>query len=118
LHGYNRLGRIGGGPLPLYEYRCLKCGTHIERIQKFSDSPLVKCGQCGGKLERLISASAIQFKGSGWYVTDYARKSAPAEATSSGKNDAAPKDKTDKAKTPAPVSTATKPAESKSSSDK
>ncbi len=65
--------------MPLYEYRCNKCGEHVERIQKFSDPPLAKCEKCGGKLERLISSPAIQFKGSGWYVTDYAHKnSAPA----------------------------------------
>jgi putative FmdB family regulatory protein len=61
--------------LPLYEYRCRKCGTTIEKIQKFSDPPLKTCEKCGGELEQLVSSSAIQFKGSGWYVTDYARKS-------------------------------------------
>lgn len=65
--------------MPLYEYRCRKCGALIEKIQTFSDPPLSTCQKCGGKLERLISSSALQFKGSGWYVTDYARKSAPSE---------------------------------------
>lgn len=65
--------------MPLYEYRCTKCGACLEKIQKFSDLPLTRCEKCGGKLERLISSSAIHFKGSGWYVTDYARKPAPAE---------------------------------------
>jgi putative FmdB family regulatory protein len=60
--------------LPLYEYRCEKCGARIEKIQKFSDPPLATCEKCGGELTRLLSAPAIQFKGSGWYVTDYARK--------------------------------------------
>ncbi len=64
--------------LPLYEYRCLKCGALTERIQKFADPPLTKCEKCGGKLERLLSAPAIQFKGTGWYITDYARKSGAA----------------------------------------
>ncbi len=59
--------------MPLYEYRCQDCGETIETIQKFSDSPLSKCEDCGGVLERLLSASAIQFKGSGWYVTDYGK---------------------------------------------
>jgi putative FmdB family regulatory protein len=59
--------------MPLYEYQCQDCGNTIEVIQKFSDDPLHKCGSCGGALERLLSAPAIQFKGSGWYVTDYAR---------------------------------------------
>ena len=64
-------------PLPLYEYKCRKCGRHVERIQKFSDPPLTTCEECAGELERLISSPAIQFKGSGWYVTDYARDSSP-----------------------------------------
>ena len=66
--------------MPLYEYQCSRCGTRIEKIQKFSDRPLTKCEHCGGKLERLLSSPAIQFKGSGWYVTDYARKSASSES--------------------------------------
>jgi len=69
--------------LPLYEYACVQCGQHIEKIQKFSDPPLTKCGKCGGRLKKLLSSSAIQFKGSGWYVTDYARKSSAIPASSS-----------------------------------
>ncbi len=61
--------------MPLYEYRCRKCGALFEKIQKFSDPVLTKCEECGGQIDRLISPPAIQFKGSGWYVTDYARKS-------------------------------------------
>lgn len=60
--------------MPIYEYECRKCKAHTEVLQKFSDKPLVKCRKCGGRLEKLLSASAIQFKGSGWYVTDYAGK--------------------------------------------
>ena len=59
--------------MPLYEYECPKDGT-FEKIQKFSDPPLSKCPTCGGPVERLLSAPAIQFKGTGWYITDYARK--------------------------------------------
>ena len=59
--------------MPLYEYRCQDCGQISEAIQKFSDSPLETCQSCGGTLERLLSAPAIQFKGSGFYITDYAR---------------------------------------------
>ena len=59
--------------MPLYEYECPKDGT-FEKIQKFSDKPLTKCPTCGGPVERLLSAPAIQFKGTGWYITDYARK--------------------------------------------
>ncbi len=73
--------------MPLYEYRCGKCGQHVEKIQKFSDPPLAKCEKCGGALERLISSPAIQFKGSGWYVTDYAHKnSAPAASNTQSPN--------------------------------
>jgi putative FmdB family regulatory protein len=61
--------------MPLYEYQCEKCGHRFEKIQKFSDKPVKKCPECGGKVEQVISAPAVQFKGSGWYVTDYAKKS-------------------------------------------
>ena len=60
--------------MPLYEYECPKDGM-FERIQKFSDPPLAACPVCGGPIEKLASAPAIQFKGTGWYITDYARKS-------------------------------------------
>ena len=60
--------------MPIYEYECGKCGDRIEVLQKMSDQPLSRHKICGGKLSRLISAPGIQFKGSGWYVTDYARK--------------------------------------------
>jgi putative FmdB family regulatory protein len=60
--------------MPIYEYQCKKCSAHTEVMQKVSDKPLTKCRKCGGRLEKLLSAPAIQFKGSGWYVTDYAGK--------------------------------------------
>jgi putative FmdB family regulatory protein len=60
--------------MPIYEFECRKCKAHIEVFQKMNDKPPVKCRKCGGRLERLHSAPAIQFKGSGWYVTDYASK--------------------------------------------
>jgi putative FmdB family regulatory protein len=59
--------------MPLYEYKCEHCGDTFEIIQKFSDQPLTIHEGCGGAVERLISTSALQFKGSGWYVTDYAK---------------------------------------------
>lgn len=64
--------------MPLYEYECLKCGERFELIQKFSDAPLTVCSQkgdsqCDGAVRKLLSAPAIQFKGSGWYVTDYGK---------------------------------------------
>jgi putative FmdB family regulatory protein len=61
--------------VPLYEYQCTKCRHTFEKIQKFSDPPVTKCPQCGAEVEQLLSAPAIQFKGAGWYVTDYAKKS-------------------------------------------
>jgi len=68
--------------VPLYEYECSKCGR-FEKIQKFSDKPLKVCPTCGGrKVERLLSAPAIQFKGSGWYITDYARAGSKPEGKS------------------------------------
>ena len=60
--------------MPLYEYECRKCKARTEVMQKFSDKPLTRCPGCKGRLEKLLSAPAIQFKGSGWYVTDYAGK--------------------------------------------
>ncbi|MCM3871078.1 MAG: zinc ribbon domain-containing protein [Pyrinomonadaceae bacterium] len=58
--------------MPIYEFECQKCKAHTEVFQKMSDKSPTKCDKCGGRLEKLVSASAIQFKGSGWYVTDYA----------------------------------------------
>lgn len=60
--------------MPLYEYECTKCGHRFEVIQKFSDLPKTECPQCQGPVEKLLSAPAIRFKGTGWYVTDYGTK--------------------------------------------
>jgi len=76
--------------MPLYEYQCQKCSHRFERIQRFSDAMVKKCPDCGGKVEQLISAPAVQFKGSGWYVTDYAGKSSGrsvSHSDSDGKGD-------------------------------
>lgn len=62
--------------MPLYEYLCGSCGHRFERIQKFSDAPVTDCPSCGGAVAKLPSSPAIQFKGSGWYITDYARSGA------------------------------------------
>ncbi len=60
--------------MPIYEYECRRCGHLFELIQKLSDKPRQRCPECSGKVDRLISSPAIRFKGSGWYVTDYADK--------------------------------------------
>ena len=59
--------------MPLYEYHCRRCGKNFEVMQKFSDEPLAVHDECGGELEKLLSPPALQFKGTGWYITDYAR---------------------------------------------
>ncbi|MCH6554197.1 MAG: zinc ribbon domain-containing protein [Acidobacteria bacterium] len=78
--------------MPLYEYKCTSCGKRFELIQKFSDPPQTACPSCGQTAERQLSAPAIQFKGSGWYITDYARKSEPSKGKDESKSDSAAKD--------------------------
>ena len=76
--------------MPLYEYKCVKCGHRFEKIESVSASETKKCPKCGARAERMASAPAIQFKGSGWYVTDYAGKtSATAPSESGGDSTAA-----------------------------
>ncbi len=65
--------------MPIYEYECRRCGHRFELIQKFSDAPRKRCPVCKGAVDRLISPPAIRFKGTGWYVTDYADKKQPPE---------------------------------------
>lgn len=72
--------------MPLYEYECQTCGHRFEMLQKMADSPLTVCVKCEGKVERLLSSPAIQFKGTGWYVTDYARKGQASPAPDSEKS--------------------------------
>ncbi|MGA7755025.1 MAG: zinc ribbon domain-containing protein [Candidatus Sulfotelmatobacter sp.] len=79
--------------MPLYEYECKKCGHRFEKIQKFSDKMVKKCPECGGQVEQMISAPAVQFKGTGWYVTDYAKKGSSAGSSSS--SDSGSKDKSE-----------------------
>jgi putative FmdB family regulatory protein len=97
--------------MPLYEYECKKCGHRFEKIQKFSDKMVNKCPECGGQVEQMISAPAVQFKGSGWYVTDYAKK--PSSAGSSS-GDSSKDKKDDKPKSDG----ASKESSSKESSSK
>ncbi len=120
--------------MPLFEYECRKCGQRTERIEKFDGPKLQKCPKCGGKVDRLVSAPAIQFKGSGWYVTDYGKSSGSSgkesnsegsksegkssegkssdgksDAKSDGKSDSKSENKTE-SKAPSPSSDKKKPA--------
>jgi putative FmdB family regulatory protein len=88
--------------MPLYEYQCDKCAHRFEVIQKFSDAPVDVCPKCGGQVKKLLSSPAIQFKGTGWYITDYARKgesspasSSPADTKTETKTDTKPDAKPD-----------------------
>jgi putative FmdB family regulatory protein len=93
--------------MPLYEYECDACHHRFERIQKFSDPPVDVCPKCGkSSVKKLLSSPAIQFKGSGWYVTDYARKPAPDSAAKSTSSDTT-------SSTPASTSSATSETASK-----
>ncbi len=69
--------------MPIYEYQCTKCGEVFEAFQKITDEPLTKCKFCQAKVEKLISHSSFQLKGSGWYLTDYARRSSSSSGSSS-----------------------------------
>ena len=82
--------------MPIYEYECRKCKAHTEAFQKVTDKPLTKCRKCGGRLDKRISAPAIQFKGSGWYVTDYAGKATKGEQSESQTTSETSTEKTDK----------------------
>ena len=83
--------------MPLYEYECDACGQRFEVIQKFSDAPIEACTKCGrGPVRKLLSSPAIQFKGSGWYITDYAQKGKSDSTDSGGAAKAEKADKTDK----------------------
>jgi len=104
--------------MPIYEYECRKCGAHVEAFQKVNDKPLTKCRKCGGKLERKISAPAIQFKGSGWYVTDYAGKTTKDEKSESESLPEAKADKPDKAEKKTKESSPAKKTAEKPSSPK
>ncbi|HXH38139.1 MAG TPA: FmdB family zinc ribbon protein [Thermoanaerobaculia bacterium] len=75
--------------MPIYEYQCTKCNDRTEVIERFTDPPYPKCAKCGGEVKKLASAPAIQFKGSGFYKTDYASASSKADAKSEGKSESA-----------------------------
>jgi putative FmdB family regulatory protein len=105
--------------MPLYEYQCDACGHRFETIQKFSDPPLSECPKCGGAIRKLQSAPAFQFKGSGWYITDYARKDSGSTAdgaAAEGKTDAKKESKDAKASETKAADSAEKKTEKKSDS--
>ena len=114
--------------MPLYEYKCVKCGRHTEKIEAVAGPHLKKCPHCGGKVESVITAPAIKFKGSGWYVTDYAGKSPDggsketkpaAEGKDTGAKDAGAKDSKDGgSKEPSDKDSSAKDTSSKDSSSK
>ena len=87
--------------MPMYEYKCAACGEVFELRQKFSDEPLETHPGCGGVVERLISAPALQFKGSGWYVTDYGKNGSSAKEKPTGESGAKKKETTPAAASPA-----------------
>jgi putative FmdB family regulatory protein len=105
--------------MPLYEYQCEACEERFERIQKFSDPPVEVCPSCGGTVKKLFSSPAIQFKGSGWYVTDYAKKSSsdnkPAASKESASSDSGSSSST--TTTPAKESKESKDSSSTSKKD-
>ncbi len=111
--------------MPIYEYQCQKCGT-FEVSQRITENPLGKCPTCKGKVKKLISNTSFQLKGTGWYVTDYARKGqngeskkdngAKAEAKSESKSESKPDAKSDSKKSESASSSSDKPSSPTSSS--
>ncbi len=85
--------------MPIYEYICEKCGAHIEVIQKVSDPPLKRCTKCRGKLEKTVSRTSFQLKGSGWYASDYSRKDSGSEKGAPATKDKAEKTSDKKSET-------------------
>lgn len=95
--------------MPIYEYECLNCGKRTERLQKMSDAPLAVCPNCGGEVKKLISSPAVQFKGTGWYVTDYAGKKSGGGSGSSGSSESKSEGKSEsKSETPKAAATESK----------
>ena len=103
--------------MPLYEFLCESCGRRMEVIRRFSDPPVTACDRCGGSVEKLLSSSAVQFKGSGWYVSDYARAGGKEKEKEKEKESAKPAESGEKAAgAEAKAGAAEKPAEKGSDS--
>ena len=103
--------------MPLYEYECERCSHRFEVIQKFSDPLVEACPVCGGPVRKLMSSPAIQFKGSGWYITDYAKKGTGGAADGAKGEKTDKSDKGDSAQKPAPETKTAAAAEGKSAKD-
>jgi putative FmdB family regulatory protein len=101
--------------MPIYEYKCLDCGVNLEKMQKVSDEPLTVCPNCGGKLEKQWSLSGFQFKGEGWYVTDYSGKKGEAKSDSKTEKKS---EKSSTGESTGKSETASNPKQSKDSSSK
>ncbi|HZQ51335.1 MAG TPA: FmdB family zinc ribbon protein [Bryobacteraceae bacterium] len=104
--------------MPLYEYQCENCGELFEVMQKFSDEPLTTHVKCGGKVHRLLSAPALQFKGSGWYITDYAKGSGSGNGSGKSGEDSSSGKSGEKSGTTSSASTSSGDKPSGSSSGK
>jgi putative FmdB family regulatory protein len=103
--------------MPLYEYKCDKCGNLFEVMQKFADEPLTLHENCGGHVHRLLSAPALQFKGSGWYVNDYAKGSGSASSDASKKAESSKPESSSKSDSGSTASSSTTKSESSSKSE-
>jgi len=96
--------------MPIYEYKCAECGKHFDEIQKFSDEALTQCKFCGGPVRKLLGAPALQFKGTGWYITDYAGKSPRPEGRSNKDADNGEGKKEDKKDAPSKTESTASPS--------
>ena len=102
--------------MPIYEYRCVSCDEHFEKLQKSSDPPLEVCEDCGGELQKQWSLSGFQFKGEGWYVTDYGKNNGKDSAKESAEPEKkAPEESTTKPKSASKEDIATTPKKEKAS---
>lgn len=100
--------------MPLYEYECASCGARFERIQKFSDPPVTECPTCrSGPVQKLLSSPAIQFKGSGFYITDYPKSGSGEKSGSAAAGKSSTEKASDKSESTTAAADAAKPAESK-----
>ena len=104
--------------MPLYEYECDDCSHRFERIQKFSDELVSVCPECEGRVRKLASSPAIQFKGTGWYITDYARKPSGEQGESSSKSDSSEKSETKSSDSLSKKKSSDSSSKSSSSTDK